>query len=53
MTTDHATLLALAHRRAELEDALAAGDIEIAGDEDAVATFVRLFTLPEPAPVEA
>ena len=49
VTTDHATLLALAHRRAELADALAAGDIEIAGDEGAVAGFVRLFTLPEPA----
>ena len=49
VTTDHATLLALAHRRAELKDALAAGDIEIAGDKAAVARFVGLFTLPEPA----
>jgi DNA-binding HxlR family transcriptional regulator len=51
VTTDHATLLALAHRRLELDEALAAGEIEIAGDEDAVARFVGLFTLPEPAPV--
>jgi DNA-binding HxlR family transcriptional regulator len=47
--TDHATLLALAHRRAELDDALRAGEIEIEGDSDAVERFVGLFTLPEPA----
>jgi DNA-binding HxlR family transcriptional regulator len=49
VTTDHGTLLALAHRRAELDEALASGDIEIAGDKDSVARFVGLFTLPEPA----
>ena len=51
VTTDHGTLLALAHRRAELGDALAAGEIEITGDANAVARFVGLFTLPEPAAV--
>ncbi len=49
VTTDHATLLALAHRRAELKEALAAGEIEIGGDRKLVQRFVRLFTLPEPA----
>ncbi len=51
VTTDHGTLLALAHRRLELSEALAAGQIEIAGDADAVARFVGLFTMPEPAAV--
>jgi DNA-binding HxlR family transcriptional regulator len=51
VTTDHGTLLALAHRRLELPEALAAGEIEIAGDPDAVQRFVGLFTMPEPAAV--
>jgi len=51
VTTDHAPLLDLAHRRAELGAALAAGTIEITGDRPAVARFLGLFTLPEPAPV--
>ena len=46
--TDAATLLALAHRRRELPDALRSGDIEIEGDLRAVERFVGLFTLPEP-----
>jgi DNA-binding HxlR family transcriptional regulator len=49
VTTDHATLLALAHRRFEFHDALRAGEIEVEGDRDAVERFVGLFTLPEPA----
>jgi DNA-binding HxlR family transcriptional regulator/putative sterol carrier protein len=49
VTTDAATLLALSHRHRELADALGAGDIEIEGDEQAVARFLGLFTLPEPA----
>ena len=53
VTTDHETLLALAHRRAELDDALNAGDLEVEGDLDAVQRFVGLFTLPEPALVTA
>jgi len=49
--TDHGTLLALAHRRLELAEALGSGDIEIEGDQSAVERFVGLYTLPEPAPV--
>jgi DNA-binding HxlR family transcriptional regulator/putative sterol carrier protein len=48
VTTDAGTLLALAHRRRELAEALGAGDVEIEGDRGAVERFVGLFTLPEP-----
>ena len=48
VTTDHATLLALAHRRLSLSDALAAGTIAIDGDETAVERFAGLFTMPAP-----
>jgi ubiquinone biosynthesis protein UbiJ len=48
LTTDAGTLLALAHRRRELAEALHAGDIEIEGDYEAVERFVGLYTLPEP-----
>lgn len=51
VTTDHATLLALAHRRRDLAGAMRSGDVEIEGDEAAFERFVALFTLPEPAPV--
>jgi DNA-binding HxlR family transcriptional regulator len=51
VSTDHATLLALAHRRVELKEAIAAGEVEITGDRKVVQRFVRLFTLPEPAVV--
>jgi len=51
VTTGHGTLLALAHRSLELRDAIATGDLEIEGDENAVKRFVCLFTLPEPAPM--
>jgi DNA-binding HxlR family transcriptional regulator/putative sterol carrier protein len=47
--TDAGTLLALAHRRVELDDELIAGRVKIEGDQGAVARFVVLFTLPEPA----
>lgn len=53
VVTDHGTLLALAHRRLELGEALRAGNIEIEGDEGTVERFVGLFTLPEPALVTA
>ena len=53
LTTDHATLLALAHRRLELADAVRAGDIAIDGDQRRVKRFFGLFTLPEPAAVAA
>jgi DNA-binding HxlR family transcriptional regulator len=49
VTTDAGTLLALAHRRIELHQALRTGDIEIDGDRDVVARFLGLFPLPEPA----
>ncbi len=48
VTTDEGTLLALAHRRRELADAIDAGEIEIEGDLEAVERFMGLFTLPEP-----
>lgn len=51
VSTDAGTLLALAHRRRDLDEALQAGDIEIDGDAEVVARFVGLFPLPEPAPV--
>jgi DNA-binding HxlR family transcriptional regulator len=53
VTTDHGTMLALAHRRLELDEAETAGDISIEGDRDAVARFFGLFVLPEPALIEA
>jgi DNA-binding HxlR family transcriptional regulator len=46
--TAAATLLALAHRRLELEEAARAGGIVIEGDEQAVERFLGLFALPEP-----
>ena len=49
VTTDPDTLLALAHRRRALTDALAAGEITIEGDARAVERFFGLFTMPEPA----
>lgn len=49
VTADAGTLLSLAHRRRELDDALRAGDIEIDGDREVVARFLGLFLLPEPA----
>ena len=48
--TDHATLLALSHRRRELGEALRSGDVEIDGNQETVERFLGLFTLPEPAP---
>jgi DNA-binding HxlR family transcriptional regulator/putative sterol carrier protein len=47
--TDAATLLALLHGRRELAEALAAKDIAIDGDHDAVARFLGLFPLPAAA----
>jgi DNA-binding HxlR family transcriptional regulator len=49
--TDAGTLLALSHRRMELDDALAAGDIKIDGDQQALERFITLFTMPAPADV--
>ena len=46
--TDHGTLLALAHRRIDLADAVRSGGVAIVGDAKAVEHFLGLFTLPEP-----
>lgn len=52
--TDAGTLLALAHRRLELSDALRDRRLAIEGDAGAVERFVGLFTMPEPyAPAAA
>ena len=47
--TDPGTLIALIHGRRQLDEALSAGDIAIAGDEQVAERFVGLFPLPEPA----
>ena len=51
--TDPATLAALVYEGRPLAEALRSGDVEIEGEESAVARFLGLFTLPEPArPIE-
>ena len=47
--TDPATLAALVYEGRGLEEALRSGDIEIEGDKEAVARFLTLFVLPQPA----
>ncbi|MBA3509365.1 MAG: SCP2 sterol-binding domain-containing protein, partial [Thermoleophilaceae bacterium] len=47
--TDPGALIALVHGRRELGETLATGEIEIDGDQQAVARFLGLFPLPEPA----
>jgi DNA-binding HxlR family transcriptional regulator len=47
--TDPATLTALVYEGRQLAEALRSGDIRIEGDESAVARFLGLFPLPEPA----
>src|SRR5215211_1230812 len=49
VTTDHETLLALAHRRIGLDEAEAAGVATVEGDREAAERFFGLFTLPAPA----
>ena len=49
ITSDHGTALAVAHGRASLAEAEAAGTLEISGDRDAAVRFLGLFPLPEPA----
>ena len=46
---DSATLAALVYGGQPLAEALRSGDVEIEGDEAAVARFLDLFPLPEPA----
>ena len=47
--TDPGTLIAVIHGRRPLAEALSAGNIAIAGDEQAAERFLALFPLPEPA----
>ena len=49
VTTDAPTLLALLHGRRTLAEAKRAGDVAVAGDEQAVKRFLTLFPLPAPA----
>jgi DNA-binding HxlR family transcriptional regulator len=49
VTTDAGTLLALAHRRVEFDEALASGALELEGDRAAFERFLGLFPMPEPA----
>lgn len=48
VTTDHGTLLALAHRRLDLEETLRDGDVTIEGNKAPVKRFLGLFSMPEP-----
>ena len=49
ITSDHGTALAVAHGRASLEEAEAAGALTIEGDRATAVGFLTLFPLPEPA----
>jgi DNA-binding HxlR family transcriptional regulator len=53
ITSDAGTVLAVAHGRAGLAEAEAAGTLEISGDRAVAERFLSLFPLPEPAPVAA
>jgi ubiquinone biosynthesis protein UbiJ len=47
--TDAGTLAALVYDGRELAEAVRSGDVKIEGDESAVARFLTLFPVPEPA----
>ena len=49
ITSDHGTALAVAHGRASLDEAEAAGALTITGDRETAVRFLGLFPLPEPA----
>jgi DNA-binding HxlR family transcriptional regulator len=49
IVTDAGTLIAIAHGRRALAEALRAGDVAIEGAEGVAARFLGLFPLPEPA----
>ena len=49
IVSDHGTALAVAHGRASLADAEAAGALTIDGDRETAVRFLSLFPLPEPA----
>ena len=48
VATDAGTLIALAHGRLKLAEAIDAGELELEGASEAVARFLVLFPLPEP-----
>jgi DNA-binding HxlR family transcriptional regulator/putative sterol carrier protein len=48
--TDPRTLIDVLHGHREIAEVLAAGDMEIGGDETAAARFLSLAPLPQPAP---
>jgi DNA-binding HxlR family transcriptional regulator len=50
LDTNVATLAALLYGGRPLDDAVRAGELAIAGDTAAVARFLSLFPIPEPAP---
>jgi DNA-binding HxlR family transcriptional regulator len=49
VTSDAGTVLALAHRRLELGEALDSGALELEGDRASFERFLGLFPMPEPA----
>ena len=51
--TDPGTLVTLVFNGGQLAEVLRSGDIEIGGNRQAVARFLGLFSLPEPAPPAA
>ena len=50
LDTDQATLLWLLRTDGALDEALAGGNLRLAGDRDVVERFRRLFPLPQPVP---
>jgi DNA-binding HxlR family transcriptional regulator/putative sterol carrier protein len=50
ITTDHRTLIDIAHGRRTFQDALDADEITIEGDEALARRYLGLFPLPAPAP---
>ena len=50
VVTDGETLIDVLHGHRELDEALAAGDMTLSGDEALARRFTTLFPLPEPAP---
>jgi DNA-binding HxlR family transcriptional regulator len=51
LATDPATFVELLHGTRKLSDAVRGGDAVVEGDRRALTRFLRLFPLPEPAPV--
>jgi DNA-binding HxlR family transcriptional regulator/putative sterol carrier protein len=51
LDTDKATLLSLVRTDRPLDDALASGELRLAGDRSVVERFRRLFPVPQPVPV--